>query len=130
MASPAALQARSGVVNLDHFCDRECNLNARLVSVSDHYKYTAPVGSFQPNAWGLHDMAGNVSEWTADFMQETYYRESPKDNPQGSDRQKVRKVFRGGAWNMAPDEMRMANRKSMILNYRPPSMGFRCVKNS
>ena len=112
-----------------NFCDRECNLNVRNPELSDGFKFTAPVGKFKPNAWGFHDMAGNVSEWTADFMQETYYRESPRRDPKGSERQKVRKVYRGGAWNMEPHQMRMANRKAMIPNYRPPSMGLRCVKD-
>ena len=112
-----------------NFCDRECDLNVRNLELSDGFKFTAPVGKFKPNAWGFHDMAGNVSEWTADFMQETYYRESPKEDPKGSKRQKVRKVYRGGAWNMEPHQMRMANRKAMIPNYRPPSMGLRCVKD-
>lgn len=44
---------------------------------------TEPVGSYQPNPWGLFDMHGNVWEWTSDWFSANFFRESPVDDPQG-----------------------------------------------
>jgi formylglycine-generating enzyme required for sulfatase activity len=115
-------------VQYANFCDNQCKLNDKFAALDDGYAHTAPIGTFKPNAFGLYEISGNVSEWVADFMQENYYQISPKYNPEGPEMQKVRKVFRGGAWNMRPHELRIANRNSMIMNYRPESMGFRCAK--
>jgi formylglycine-generating enzyme required for sulfatase activity len=50
---------------------------------NDGYAYTAPVGKFPPNGYGLYDMDGNVEEWCADWYGKDYYANSPKDNPKG-----------------------------------------------
>jgi len=117
-----------------NFCDKTCNGNLKDRTVSDGFPVTAPVGSFPANAFGLHDMAGNVNEWVADWMEEKYYLLSPKKNPKGPVRaQRVmrggtnHKVFRGGSWSNAAPELRSANRKALWVDYRIEDLGFRCA---
>ncbi|MBZ0095330.1 MAG: formylglycine-generating enzyme family protein [Sulfuricella sp.] len=65
---------------------------------NDGFEFTAPVGSFAPNALGLYDMHGNAWEWVADWYDENYYARSPGDDPPGPASGKVR-VRRGGSWH-------------------------------
>lgn len=65
---------------------------------SDGHAFTAPVGRYAPNAFGLHDMLGNAWEWVADWHGDTYYAESPAADPQGPADGSV-KVRRGGSWH-------------------------------
>ena len=118
-----------------NLCDSTCDMNISAKNVTDGFPFTAPVGSFPANPWGLHDMVGNVYEWTADWMDDKYYNQSPKDNPTGpvrtnpTDRKGggIRKVIRGGAWASNTDSQRSAARKSFVVDYRIDSFGFRCV---
>jgi sulfatase modifying factor 1 len=65
---------------------------------NDGFAFTAPVGRFAPNGFGLYDMLGNAWEWTADFHESDYYANSPVDDPTGPASGTVR-VRRGGSWH-------------------------------
>ena len=69
----------------------------------------APVGSYQPNGYGLYDMAGNVSQWVRDFYQEDYYRYTPEIDPQGPSQGEYR-VTKGGDWTSSPVSLRCSFR--------------------
>lgn len=65
---------------------------------NDGHAFTAPVGSYAPNAFGLYDMLGNAWEWVSDWHDDTYYAHAPQDDPQGPSTGNVR-VRRGGSWH-------------------------------
>jgi len=98
-----------------------------MAGYDDGYERTAPVGSFNPNPWGLYDMIGNVWEWTADWYDEDYYRNSPEQNPTGPNSGKY-KVLRGGSWHNGPLGVRSAYRRSSQPEYRYDHIGCRCAK--
>ena len=67
----------------------------------DQFKYTAPVGSFESNSFGVHDMHGNVREWVEDSWNSSYAVALADENGNSSQATK-RRVIRGGSWNHAP----------------------------
>ena len=98
-----------------------------MAGYNDGYERSAPVVSFDPNPWGLQDMIGNVSEWTADWFAEDYYRNSPEQNPIGPLSGKY-KVLRGGSWHNGPLGVRSAYRRNSQPGYRYDHFGYRCAK--
>ncbi len=96
---------------------------------SHGYVFTAPVGSFKPNAFGLYDMHGNAMQWCSDWYGEDYYAKSPVDNPTGPDSGVVR-VLRGGSWNNPPDIMRSASRsRGVLVGWDIIFAGFRVARS-
>ena len=92
--------------------------------------YTAAVGSFRPNGFGLYDMAGNVAEWCWDFFDPSYGASaSLLDNPHGPDKGE-NCVIRGGSWRHTAAEARCANRFFQPGNVPAPYIGFRIVRRS
>lgn len=92
----------------------------------DGHAFTAPVGRFEPNAFGLHDLHGNVWEWTADWHDERYYERSPVDDPPGPEDGSV-KVRRGGSWHTWPLYARCSYRNWNSTGTRYVLVGIRLV---
>ena len=88
----------------------------------------APVGTYQPNAWGLHDMVGNVSEWVADCWHDSF-RRAPRGGEAWLNPGCRSRVVRGGSWTSAPEEMRSAWRQGSDANNTTARIGFRVVRD-
>jgi formylglycine-generating enzyme required for sulfatase activity len=85
----------------------------------------APVGSFEPTGYGLHDMAGNAPEWCWDSYDSEYYHSSPSDNPHGPTNTTPAVVVRGGGFNDGGVSARCCARWQ---SSREGYSGFRCVR--
>ena len=85
---------------------------------------TGEVGKFQPNAWGLYDMHGNVMEWCQDWLGN--YQDGDVTDPTGP-QSGTAKVVRGGAWTSYAYNSRSAKRYSRSPNESYSDMGFRLV---
>jgi len=85
---------------------------------------THPVGQKAANAFGLHDMLGNVWEWTADMYGE--YQTGEHKDPQGPAAGSFR-VLRGGSWYDRPTVVRVSFRDRNVLGDWNSQVGFRCL---
>ena len=84
-----------------------------------------PVGQKKPNAWGIHDMEGNVYEWTNDWFFD--YEEDPITDPQGP-ASGFERVPRGGSWESTTKGIRTSNRNIAEPDMRNYNIGFRPVR--
>ncbi len=108
--------------------------------VDDGYTYTAPVGSYPANGYGLYDMAGNVLEWCFDAYDENFYASSPRENPIASiiirdvENNKITinklRVGRGGSWFGSAHGMWVTERGAGgVSTGMWTTNGFRCAKS-
>ena len=92
----------------------------------DGYTYTAPTGQFQPNAFGLWDVMGNVAEWCGDWYGKYYYGHSLSADPEGPSGGELR-VLRGDSWSGGPNYCRSAARYRRYPSNAHDTAGFRVV---
>ena len=95
---------------------------------NDGYVYTAPVGSFKANSFGLNDMLGNVFQWTEDC----WYADNtgaPIDGSARSDGDCSEHELRGGSWFSTPAYVRANYRNHFAADYRTSSVGIRLVRD-
>ena len=96
---------------------------------SQYGRQTAPVGSFAPNGWGLHDMHGNVSEWVQDCSNSSY-RGAPADGSAWESGGCSLRVFRGGSRDYDLHHLRSASRFGNTPSFRHDLTGFRVARTS
>jgi sulfatase modifying factor 1 len=96
---------------------------------------THTVGQKKPNAFGICDLYGNVSEWCEDVYSPSYYRESPGQDPRGpaSPGKDVKRVIRGGSWKSSANQCRATFRQGERTGdtdacFSTDFCGFRCVR--
>lgn len=94
----------------------------------DGFGYTAPVGRFTPNRWGIYDMIGNVWEWTEDCWNESYAG-APSDGGTRLTGDCTRRAARGASWLSGnPHHARPAERIPMESGMRRDHLGFRIAR--
>ena len=87
---------------------------------------THPVGKKKSNAWGLHDMHGNVQEWCSDWYDREYYADTPADDSRGPSKG-LSRVSRGGCYQSSATNCRSAIRHWDQPTTRLTRIGFRVV---
>jgi len=100
---------RAGSKTVYHFGDDVSKLADYAWFSDNSSEQYQPVGRKKPNAWGLHDMHGNVSEWVLDQYHKSYDPEQTK-NPLAVPGKLFPRVVRGGGWDDSPDWLRSARR--------------------
>ena len=98
-----------------------------VASCRDGHVHTAPAGSFAANGWGLHDMLGNVWEWTEDCWNGSYAG-APSDGSAWKYGDCAKRVLRGGSWFNVPSGLRAANRFRNTTGLRSIYYGFRVAR--
>lgn len=109
----------------DEAYDRQVGDNRyHILGYDNGHAGTAPVGSYEANGFGLHDMIGNVWEWCSDWYEEGYYARSTVQDPLGPS-SGTHRVLRGGAFCYLPSNQRCADRFCNLPASRSHFVGFR-----
>jgi formylglycine-generating enzyme len=99
-----------------------------IANCNDRYAYSAPVGTYRANPFGLHDTLGNVEEWTQDCWNVNYLG-APVDGRAATGGDCGLRVARGGSWHDAPVGLRSAYRVGSPITIRVYSRGFRVARD-
>jgi formylglycine-generating enzyme len=123
---------RAGSTTAYSFGDSDADLKEHGWYEVNSAKTPKPVGAKKPNAWGLYDMHGNVSEWCNDTYDDTFYGTSSKENPR-NDAPGDERVLRGGNWDSDEGMCRSSARFSEVpgladVCFGYDAYGFRCVR--
>ncbi len=124
--------ARAGETEVAPANDAPRELDRYACYAGTSRKQTDRVGQRRPNAWGLHDMLGNVSEWCHDIYDPRYYERSESVDPRGPN-EGTKRVLRGGAWKSPPQACRPTARLADDPGINDAcfvrdTYGFRCVR--
>ena len=106
---------------------KQYNAAWQVEGCHDGHYFTAPAGSFTANRFGLHDVLGNVWEWTQDCWIEGYAA-APGDGQAQESGACDRRVLRGGGWNSVPQDLRSAARGKNAADNRGSNLGFRVAR--
>lgn len=98
-----------------------------FVACTDGNVYTAPVGSFEPNGFGVYDVLGNVFEWTEDCWNGSHSG-APADGSARLQGDCSRRVARGGSYDLSPKYLRSALRFGVVARARNKDLGFRVAR--
>ena len=123
-------ESKSGQCRYANGADRQAKRRKptrTTVYCDDVYYQTSPVGTYEANGFGLHDVLGNVWEWTEDCWNESY-EGAPSDGSAWESGNCDRRVLRGGSWNSKPRILRSANRNWVATGSRNDSDGFRVAR--
>ncbi len=96
---------------------------------ADNALYTVEVKSYDPNGYGLYNMAGNVAEWTADSYESASYEFTSTMNPSVQDLDNNRKVVRGGSWKDVAYYIQVSARDFEYADTARSYIGFRTVQD-
>jgi sulfatase modifying factor 1 len=97
------------------------------IACDDGHGHTSPAGAYRANAFGLHDMIGNVWEWTADCWTQSYAGR-PTDGGASTTGDCSRRVMRGASWRDGSALARSASRGAPVLSFRFNGYGFRVAR--
>ncbi|SFK73444.1 Formylglycine-generating enzyme, required for sulfatase activity, contains SUMF1/FGE domain [Lysobacter sp. cf310] len=102
--------------------------NNAFAGYGDNAWGPAPVGRYRANAFGLHDIAGNVSEWVGDCWHDSY-RRAPRNGEAWVNPGCRTRVLRGGSWASSPAQTRSAWRQGSDADTTSARIGFRVVRD-
>ncbi len=118
---------RAGTNSEYSFGAHESNLGEYGWCMENSDEKPHPVGSKLPNAWGLHDMHGNIDEWCSDWFED--HTGGAVTDPTGPASGSLR-VLRGGSWKSNAGSASSANRDRLAPSFRDDWLGFRVVRGT